>query len=179
MQMTDSPRSTVSTLIGQALEHMTSGQREGLEALYTEDAINYEAASEPPAARVPGPDGAHATSAWLRAAFSDLSYDIEDIAVDGDHVVVRTTMRGRHTGDFTTWEHDGTISSFPATKRDFAQNQMHWFTLEDGRIAEHRAQRDDLAMARQLHWIPPTPRYLARMARARRRAKRQYDTHHQ
>ena len=177
MQTTDSSRSTIATLIGQALEHMTSGQRGGLEALYTEDAINHEAANEPPPARVPGPDGAYATSAWLRAAFSDLSYDIDDIAVDGDQVVVRTTMRGQHTGDFTTWEPNGTISSFPPTGREFAQSQMHWFTLKDGRIAEHRAQRDDLGMARQLRWIPPTPRYLVRMARARRRAEHSYGTY--
>ena len=35
--------------------------------------------------------------------------------------------------------------------------QSHWFLLEDGRIIEHWANRDDLGMARQLGWIPPTP----------------------
>ena len=37
---------------------------------------------------------------------------------------------------------------------------------------EHWANRDDLGMARQLGWIPPTPAYLLKMARAKRRAKR-------
>jgi hypothetical protein len=32
--------------------------------------------------------------------------------------------------------------------------------------------RDDLGMARQLGWIPPSPAYLIRMARAKRRAAR-------
>ena len=176
MQNTDSATHDVEVLIRRALDRMSSGRRDGLEAIYTNDAINHEAVGEPPAARVPGPDGAHATSAWLRAAFGDLRYSLDAIAVDGDQVVVRTTMRGRHTGDFTTWEPDGTISSFPPTGREFAQSQMHWFILRDGRIAEHRAQRDDLGMARQLRWIPPSPRYLLRMARARRAAGRSYAT---
>ena len=50
--------------------------------------------------------------------------------------------------------------------------QSHWFRIEDGKIIEHWANRDDLGMARQLGWIPPTPAYLFKMARAKRRAKR-------
>jgi predicted ester cyclase len=178
MQTLDRAHNDATALIGQSLDRMLSGQREGLDDLYTDDAINHEAIGEPPAARVPGPDGAHATSVWLRGAFSDLRYEIETVAVDGDQVVVRTIMRGRHTGDFVTWEPDGTISAFPATGQAFEQGQMHWFTLRDERISEHRAQRDDLGMARQLHWIPPAPRYLVRMARARRRAARHYGARH-
>ena len=35
--------------------------------------------------------------------------------------------------------------------------QSDSFPLEDGRIIEHWANRDDLGMARQLGWIPPYP----------------------
>jgi hypothetical protein len=52
------------------------------------------------------------------------------------------------------------------------RTQSHWFRLEDGRIIEHWANRDDLGMARQLGWIPPSPGYLLRMARAKRQARR-------
>lgn len=34
------------------------------------------------------------------------------------------------------------------------------------------ADRDDFGMATQLGWVPPTPSYLWRMARAKRRAAR-------
>ena len=44
--------------------------------------------------------------------------------------------------------------------------------LKDGVIVEHWANRDDLGMARQLGWIPPSPAFLFKMARAKRRALR-------
>ena len=39
-------------------------------------------------------------------------------------------------------------------------------------IVEHWDNRDDLGMASQLGWIPPTPAYLFKVARAKHRAKR-------
>jgi len=49
--------------------------------------------------------------------------------------------------------------------------QSHWFRVDDGKIIEHWANRDDLGMAKQLGWIPPTPAYLFKMVRAKRRAR--------
>jgi hypothetical protein len=50
--------------------------------------------------------------------------------------------------------------------------QSHWFRIEDGKVIEHWANRDDLGQAKQLGWVPPAPAYLIRMARAKARAKR-------
>lgn len=158
-------------VITRSFLRLADGSTDGLDEIYTPDAVNYESQSEPPPARAAGPDGFLATSQWLRAAFSELAMTVQQIVIDGDQAVVRSTMQGCHTGDFPTWQPDGTLNVFPATGRRFTQRQMHWFTLRDGKISEHRAQRDDLGMAQQLHWIPPTPRYLLRMARARRHAK--------
>jgi len=44
--------------------------------------------------------------------------------------------------------------------------------MNDGKVGEHWANRDDLAMGQQLGWNPPTPLYLARMLLASRRARR-------
>jgi hypothetical protein len=44
--------------------------------------------------------------------------------------------------------------------------------MQDGKVIEHWAVRDDLGQARQLGWLPPTPAYLVRMAIAKRRVKR-------
>ena len=39
---------------------------------------------------------------------------------------------------------------------------------------EHWANRDDMGTAAQLGWVPPSPLYLLRMARAKRRARTRY-----
>ena len=52
-----------------------------------------------------------------------------------------------------------------------AVTQTHWTRMRDGKVVEHWANRDDLAQARQLRWVPPTPLYLWRMARAKRQPR--------
>ena len=62
--------------------------------------------------------------------------------------------------------------AFPPTGRTFAITQTHWFRVRDGRVLEHWANRDDLGMAEQAGWVPPSPAYLLRMALAKRRARK-------
>lgn len=61
---------------------------------------------------------------------------------------------------------------FPPRGKRFAVTQTHWFRMRDGKIVEHWANRDDLAMGEQLGWTPSTPLYLSRMLLSRRRARR-------
>ena len=117
--------------------------------------------------------GYYSTALWLRAAFAGLHYDIHHAVTDGDLVVVNSTMNGRHVAPWVIYTEDATVDTvFPPTNKTFAMTQSHWFRIEDDRILEHWANRDDLGMARQLGWIPPTPAYLFKMARAKRHAKR-------
>jgi hypothetical protein len=82
-------------------------------------------------------------------------------------------MNGRHAAPWAVYTDDGAVDTvFPPTNKTFAVTQSHWFRIEDGKITEHWANRDDLGMAKQLGWVPPTPAYLVKMARAKRRAKR-------
>jgi predicted ester cyclase len=151
---------------------MADGDLPEFEALIHPEATNREAANEPMAARGRGPAAGYATALWLRGAFSDLRWDIHDVAADGDLVAVHSTMSGRHTGPFAQYDGAGAvIEVMPPTGRAFSAAQTHWFRHSDGKIIEHWANRDDLAMARQAGRVPPSPRYLVRMALAKRRAR--------
>jgi ketosteroid isomerase-like protein len=136
--------------------------------------VNHRSVHEPLPAREQGPGALKATAAWLRRAFSELDFTIEDVAVTGDRVVAWVTLRGVHTGPFVVHESpDGAVTGvFPPTGRSFATRQVHWFRVEGGRIAEHDAVRDDLGLAKELGWIPPRPGYIVKMIAGRRRERR-------
>jgi predicted ester cyclase len=156
-----------------SIHTMAEGDRASFGPLYQPSAVDHENRIQPPSSRVPGADGFYATALWLRAAFAGLHYDVHHALTDGELVSVNSTMNGRHTGAWAVYTEDGSVDAvFPPTGRTFAMSQSHWFRVQDGRIAEHWANRDDLGTARQLGWIPPTPAYLFRMARAKRRAGR-------
>ena len=156
-----------------SLHAMADGDRADFETLFHPLAVDRENSVQPPSSRVPGPAGAYSTALWLRAACADLHYDIHHAVADGNLVAVNSTMNGRHVTPWAFYTEDGAVDTvFPPTNKTFAVTQSHWFRIEDGRIIEHWANRDDLGMGRQLGWIPPTPVYLVRMARAKRRAMR-------
>jgi ketosteroid isomerase-like protein len=140
----------------------------------TPDYVNHRSVHEPLPARDRGPDAMRATATWLRRAFSDIRFEIEEFEVVGDRAVAWVTMRGVHTGPHVVHDSaDGAVTEvFPPTGRAFATRQVHWFRIADAAIAEHDAVRDDLGMAKQIGWIPPTPSYVVRMLTARRRERR-------
>jgi len=175
--MTASSSSAVSAdpipVAVRSIHAMADGDRADFDLLYHPHVVDRENQVQPPSSRVPGPAGVYATALWLRAAFADLHYDIHHAIADGTLVAVNSTMNGRHVAPWAVYTDDGAIDTvFPPTHNTFAMTQSHWFRIEDGQITEHWANRDDLGMARQLGWIPPTPAYLLKMARAKRRAER-------
>ena len=117
------------------------------------DFVNNEASAE----RRLGPEGAAATSEWLRSCFGDLSYEIHHIFVDGNITAAYVdgnitaayvTMRGTHEG--------GLPPGVPATHKPFAVKHVHLIRFaDDGRAIEHSAVRDDLGMVMQLGLVPP------------------------
>ncbi len=160
-------------LVVRSIHAMADGDRSDFDPLYHPRAVDHENRVQPPSSRVEGAAGFHSTALWLRTAFGDLHYDVHHAVADGDLVAVNSTMNGRHVSPWAVYAADGSLDRvFPPTHRTFAMTQSHWFRLEDGTIVEHWANRDDLGMAFQLGWLPPTPIYLARMAAARRRARR-------
>jgi predicted ester cyclase len=156
-----------------SLHIMANGSRADFDALIHPRAVDRENNVQPPRSRVPGPAGFCSTALWLRAAFADLHYDIHQVIANGDLVAVNSTMSGRHVAPFVVYSNDGQVdTAFPPTNKTFAITQSHWFRIEDGKVVEHWANRDDLGQAKQLGWVPPTPAYLIRMIRAKSRAKR-------
>ena len=156
-----------------SIHAMADGDLAEFDLLYHPRAVDRESQVRPPSSRVPGPAGFYSTAVWLRAAFAGLHYDVHHAVADGTLVAVYSTMNGRHVAPWAVYTDGGEVDTvFPPRNKTFAITQSHWFRIEHGVIAEHWANRDDLGMARQLGWIPPTPAYRFKMARAKRRARR-------
>jgi predicted ester cyclase len=172
--MTASTYSGSTALCAHSMDIMATGSVEDFERAFHPEAVNLEAATEPPLARQLGPAGFYAAAQWLRAAFSDLHFEIHETAEQDDLVVLHVTMSGRHTGDFVNYQPDtATVDTvMPPTGKAFAITQTHWYRTRDGLITEHWANRDDLAMARQAGWVPPSPAFLLRSALAKRHARK-------
>jgi len=135
--------SNVELCVRAQRELFGGGRLELADELIAPDCIDHGAETGPErsGAAPRGPDGIRGVVGWLRAAFPDLAYEVEDAFGGGDRVAVRCVARGTHEGEF--------LGRAP-TGRSFAVQQIHVFRVEDGRIAEHWACRDDAGMMRQL-----------------------------
>ena len=163
----------VGTIAARSILAMADGEPGDFDALIHPEAVNREGRIEPPECRVGGPAGFYATARWLRTAFEGLAYEIHHVVADGNLVAVDSTMSGRHVAPFAVYTPDGAVDTvFPPTGKTFAVTQSHWFRIQDGKVVDHWANRDDLGQGKQLGWVPPTPAYLFRMARAKSRTKR-------
>jgi predicted ester cyclase len=156
-----------------SIHHMARGSRAEFDDVVHPDGFTRERRGAPPSARGDGPGAFCELARWLRAAFEDLSYEIHHVVAEDDLVAVNSTMRGRQTGTIVFYGEQAEVTqAFAPTGKTFAITQSHWFRMKDGKIIEHWANRDDLGMARQLGWVPPTPVYLLRCARLKRQARK-------
>jgi predicted ester cyclase len=124
-----------------------TGEVELAQQIIAPDYVNQEADDDPDDAerRLRGPAGFLATSRWLRDAFSDLRFELQETAAGEGLVMVAATMTGQHTGTFNGIEPTGTRIN---------HKQVHIFTVAGGKIIRHRAVRDDLGLLLQLGWRP-------------------------
>jgi steroid delta-isomerase-like uncharacterized protein len=79
------------------------------------------------------------------AAFPDARIAIEDAVADGDMVASRWTLTATHRGDF---------QGVPPTGRRVTMRGVDFSRVVDGRIAEHWAQFDLLAVMQQIGALP-------------------------
>jgi len=97
-----------------------------------------------------GPAAMRETAQWLLAQFPDLQMTIEAMVAEGDTVAVRILSEGTNLGPL-----NGVV---PPTGKRFAARQSHWFRVENGKLAEHWATREDLVAMLQLGVVQPPGR---------------------
>jgi predicted ester cyclase len=124
-----------------------TGDPELARHIIASDFINEEAEDDPEDVerQQRGPEGFLATSRWLRDAFSNLRFELQETLAEGDTVMAAAIMTGQHTGSF---------NGIAPTGRPITHKQVHIFTITDGQITRHRAVRDDLGLLLQLGWRP-------------------------
>ena len=93
------------------------------------------------------------------STFPDYSAEIMELAAIDDVVVVRQMDSGTHKGVSKIPFNGGLLVGVPPTGKRYRVQTIHWYTLKDGLIVEHRASRDDVGMMQQLGLLPMTSRY--------------------
>ena len=120
-------------------EVFNRGNFDVADELVADEFFNHEAPESP------GPEGFKATARWLREAFPDYHAELQECVVDGDLLAARLVVSGTHQGSFM---------GVPGTGRFFSVQHMHMYRVEDGKLTEHWACRDDLGQLRQLGLLP-------------------------
>ncbi len=120
---------------------LNRGNLAAAEQLVHPEFLNHEAAKGRPR----GPEGMRQTVSWLHDAFAQLNFTVHDVIAEGDKVVVRCVMSGRHTGE---------LMGLPPTGQSFSVQHIHIFRIADGKLVEHWANRDDMGAMTQLGLTP-------------------------
>ncbi len=93
----------------------------------------------------------------IYATFPDWRMEIVEMVAAGDSVVVRCTVSGTHKGVGKLPVNGAMLVDVAPTGKRFEVQHIHWYQLKDGKIVQHRANRDDIGMIRQLGLLPPAP----------------------
>ena len=88
-----------------------------------------------------GPEGQKEIARAFRAAFPDLSFEIDFLIADEDFVAGRWTATGTHLGPWAGIEPTGKPMRFSA---------INVFRFSDGKVVELWNHRDDLGLVEQL-----------------------------
>lgn len=88
-----------------------------------------------------GPEGYLSTARYMRQAFSEARWQVDDFISEGDKFACRVTFSGKHTGEFM---------GIQPTGREVKVQHLHFYRVADGQAKEHWGARDELTLLRQL-----------------------------
>lgn len=140
---------TNKAIIVQHHDRLNRGDVEAALDQYAEDAKNH--------GRPVGRDGLRRVLADIFTTFPDWRMEIVETIAADDSVVVRCTVTGTHKGIGKLPVNGAMLIGVNPTGKRFEVQHIHWYKLKDGKIVDHRANRDDIGMLRQLGLLPPAP----------------------
>ena len=129
-------------LVRNAIDVLNTGDTSRVSEFISPNYFNHESQMDPVRSKMRGPQEFIDTVTSIRKAFSDLQYELTDSVASNEKVISVVSVRGRHTGSF--------FGFIPPTGNKISYQAVHIFTIDDGKIAEHKAIRDDLALMYQL-----------------------------
>jgi predicted ester cyclase len=144
------PATTNAEIIRRQNDVLNRGDIAAAVQLYAEDANNN--------GRAIGRQGLLAVLTDIYTTFPDWHMEIEDLDAVGDDVIVRGNVMGTHKGVGQRPVNGGLLVGVAPTGKSFKVQHIHWFTLKNGLIVQHRATRDDLGMMQQLGLLPAVKR---------------------
>lgn len=136
---TQDPTATNVSLAGRLCDEVFSqGRLDVLPEVAAEDYVNHNRMPD----ISPGRAGLEQVVRMVREGFPDFRYTVQRVLAAGDEVVLHVTAQGTHEGLL--------FHRIPPTGKQATWSEMHWFRVQDGRLAEHWGCRDDAGMMRQL-----------------------------
>ena len=135
---TEANKATIRRLVDELINNKNY---DVIDELFAPDFVEHE--------EIPGIDlgreGLRQAFQMFHIAFPDLQVAIHDILADGDKVVAREQWTGTHQGEFM---------GMPATGKQVDFSVIDIVRLAEGKLVEHWAVTDMLALMTQLGAIP-------------------------
>ena len=139
-------------LVRNVIDALNTGDTSKVSDFISPNYFNHESQMDPVRSKMRGPQEFIDTVDNIRKAFSDLKYELTDSITSNEKVISIVSVRGKHTGRF--------FGFIPPTGNKISFQAVHIFTIDDGKIAEHMAIRDDLALMYQLGVVnASSPKY--------------------
>lgn len=136
-------------LVKYAIDALNTGDTSRVSEFISPIYFNHESQMDPVRAKMRGPQEFIDTVVNLRNAISDIHYELLESVASNEKVVSIVSVRGKHTGSF--------FGFIPPSGNKISYQAVHIFTIgDDGKITEHKAIRDDLALMYQLGVVKGT-----------------------